>query len=368
MGVASIMPVMAQVFGFLLLSAAFTMVFYPGFINFLYRFQVREAINPDVPRTHFAKQGTPTAAGLLPILVFLILNLIFNRTIEVEVLLLVVAALAVLGGLEDFFKIYHRSRLQKTVRERIVPFVTLSDLTWNAYKLILFPWNAFKEIFRALGSQNVGGVAPYQKILVQTAVGATFAFWHSAIRGTAVWLPILGSINLGVFYIPLVLLVFLFFVNSISISDGLDGLAGGLLTIGFTALLAIALAFSRIDLAIAIAILVGSLLPFLYFNVFPARFFAGNVGALGWAAAFVVLGLLLDRSALLFVIGGVFVIEGLSVVLQVVSVKLGKGRVFLMAPLHHHYEMRGWAETKVTMRFWLVGAFLAFLGLYLAFL
>lgn len=352
--------------GLLLLSAFLTAVLYPIFINFLYRFQFQEAINPDVPRTHFAKQGTPTGAGFLPILVFIVLNLAFNLTEKTAILIGIVTAMMVLGALEDFFKIYRRSRLQKTIRAKLVPIVTLSDITWDIYKLVLFPWKAFKEVFRALGSQNVGGVAPYQKILFQTAVGALLALWLSFASNNSVWLPFLGDIELGVFYIPLVIFVFLFFVNSISITDGLDGLVGGLLGIGFTAFLLLALLFARPDLAIAAATLVGGMIPFLYFNVFPARIFAGNVGALGWAAAFVTLALLLDRSFLLFVVGGVFVVEGLSVVAQVFSVKLGKGRIFLMAPIHHHFEIKGWAETKVTMRFWLAGAFLAFLGLFLA--
>lgn len=351
--------------GFLLLSAVITFFLYPVFISFLYRFQLKEVINPDVPRAHFVKQGTPTAAGLLPIAVFLVLSLIFNRTTEVLVLAGAVAVLAGLGLAEDLFKIYHRSRLQKTIREKIVPIVTLSDLTWDLYKILLLPWKFFKETFRALGSQNAGGVAPYQKVLLQSAVGALLALWL-AFRDTGIWLPLLGRLELGLLYIPLVILVFLFFVNSVSITDGLDGLVGGLLAIGFTALMALALMFGREDLAVAAGVLIGGLLPFLYFNVFPARIFAGNVGAMGWAAAFVVLGMLLDRSFLLFVIGGVFIAEGLSVFLQIASVKLRNKRIFLMAPFHHHFEIKGWAETKVTMRFWLAGVFLAFLGLFLA--
>jgi len=294
------------------------------------------------------------------------LNLIFNLTEKTAILIGIVVAMLLLGGAEDLFKIYRRSRLQKTIRAGIVPIVTLSDVTWDLYKLALLPWKAFKEIFRALGSQNVGGVAPYQKVLLQTAVGTLLALWLSLVGKTSVWLPFLGVFDLGPFYIPLVVFVFLFFVNSISVTDGLDGLVGGLLGIGFAAFLALALLFSRLDLAVAAATLIGGIIPFLYFNIFPARVFAGNVGALGWAAAFVTLALLLDRSFLLFVIGGVFVAEGLSVVIQVSSVKLGRGRVFRMAPLHHHFEMKGWAETKVTMRFWLAGVFLAFLGLFLA--
>lgn len=342
--------------GFLLLSSVATFLLYPRLINFLYRFQVREEINPDAPRTHTVKQGTPTAAGILPLLVFLILNLFFNLTPQTAVLLGVVVALGLLGFLQDLSKIYHRSLLRSFVRGKITPLVTFSDLSWNIYKLALLPWRTFKEIFRALGSSDVGEIHPYQKILFQTAVGGLLVLW----------LVLNAKVDLSLLYFPLVLLEFVFLVNSVSVTDGLDGLVGGLLAIGFTALMVIALTLGFWDLAVAAGILVGGLLPFLYFNIYPARIFAGNVGALGWAGAFVALGLLLGQEWNLLVIGGVFVLEGLSVVLQVASVKMGRGRIFLMAPLHHHFEMKGWAETKVTMRFWLAGAFLAFLGLYLA--
>jgi len=359
---------MRESLGFLLLATGITAALYPVFINFLYRFQMREAINPDVPRTHFVKEGTPTAAGLLPILVFIGLNLFFNLTPQVSVLLGATGAMAALGLAEDLFKIYRKSALRRTIRRRIVPIVTVSDLTWDLYKILLFPWNAFREAFRALGSQNAGGVATYQKVLFQAAVAAGLALWLTAVGGTGVWLPGLGKIELGVLYIPLIIFVFLFLVNSVSITDGLDGLAGGLLTIAFLAVTALALAVGERDLALAGGILIGGLLPFLYFNIYPARVFAGNVGALGWAAALICLSFLLERSFIILVAGGVFIAEGLSVLIQVAAVKLGRERVFLMAPLHHHFEMKGWAETKVTMRFWLAGGFLAFLGLFLALL
>lgn len=359
---------MLRALSFLLASTALTFSLYPFLINFLYRFQIREEINPEVPRTHFAKQGTPTAAGILMLIVFLVLNGLFNRASLTVPILLVAFAFGGLGLLEDFFKIYHRSRLRSAVRRTISPIVTLSDLSWNLYKLALFPWNAFKEVFRALGSTTVGGIAPYQKVLLQTAVAALFAVWLSLSYGTELWLPVLGECDLGYFYIPLVVFTFLFFVNSISITDGLDGLAGGLLAINFTALMALALVLGRGELAVISATLVGVLLAFLYFNIHPARVFMGNVGALFLAGVFVSIAFILGREVLLPVIGGVFVVEGLSDILQVASVKLGRGRIFLMAPIHHHFEMKGWAETKVTMRFWLVGAFLSFLGLYLAFL
>lgn len=342
--------------GFLLLSAIITFLLYPPLINFLYRLQVREEINPDAPRTHVVKQGTPTAAGALPLIIFLVLNLFFNLTPQTGVLIGIVCALGIIGLIQDLLKIYHRSLLRNFVRGKITPLVAFSDFSWNIYRILLLPWRTFKEIFRALGSSDVGEIHPYQKILAESAIGILLV----------VWLVIHSPVDFSLLYFSFILLEFLFLVNSISVTDGLDGLLGGLLVISFSALLIIALAFGFSSLAVAAGILIGGLLPFLYFNIHPARVFMGNVGALGWAGAFVTLGFLMRQEWALFVIGGVFVAEGLSVLLQVGSVKLGRERVFLMAPIHHHFEMKGWAETKVTMRFWLVGAFLAFLGLFFA--
>lgn len=358
---------MAQALLFLLISSFLTFSLYPFLINFLYRFQLRAKVRPEGPRTHYAKQGTPTAAGILILAVFLFLNGLFNRSASTVPLLLVAMFLGGFGLAEDLLTIYHRSLLRSAVRRTIAPLVTLSDLSWNLYKLALFPWNAFKETFRALGS-IAEGIPSYQKVLFQAAVAALFALWLNFTQGTGLWLPLLGEINLGYLYLPFVIVIFLFFVNSIDITDGLDGLLGGLLVINFTALLALALLLGRGGLAVACGTLVGALLSFLYFNIHPARVFMGDVGSHFLAGMFVAISFLLGREALLPVIGGVFVAEGLSVVLQVASVKLGKGRIFLMAPIHHHFEMKGWAETKVTMRFWLIGVFLSFLGLYLALL
>jgi phospho-N-acetylmuramoyl-pentapeptide-transferase len=360
---------MAQALLFLLISAVLTFALYPLVINFLYRFQLQEETNPEAPETHRAKRGTPTAAGVLLLIVFLILNLAFNHDSLVTPILLISSALGILGLLEDFFKIYYRSRLRRVVRGRVItPIVTLSDLSRNIYKLLLFPWNAFKEVFRALGGTHVGGIATYQKILVQLAIATFLAVWLSFNFGTEVWLPLGATVDLGYFYIPFVIAAFLFFVNSINITDGLDGLAAGLLAINFTAMMAVAVLLGKDSLAVVSAVAIGSLLSFLYFNIYPARVFMGNVGALFLAGVFVSTAFVLGREVLLPVVGGVFVIEGLSDLIQVGSVKLGKGRIFSMAPIHHHFELRGWSETKVTMRFWLAGAFLSFLGFYLALL
>lgn len=360
---------MIKVLGLLLVSSAITFLLYPALIHFLYRFQFREEINPEVPDTHRVKRGTPTGAGILMLLVFAALNTIFNRSSYVTPVLAVSGALGILGLLEDLFKIYYRSRLQRVIRGRVItPVVTLSDISWNLYKLALLPWNAFREMFRALGATYVGGIATYQKVLLQTAVGSCLAVWLAVTFGTEIWLPFISAIDLGYVFIPFIVVAFLFFVNSISITDGLDGLAGGLLAVAFSVLMALALTLGMDDLAIVCATLIGTLIAFLYFNVYPARVFMGNVGALFLAGAFVSITFVLKREVLLPVIGGVFLIEGLSDLIQVGSVKLGRGRVFLMAPIHHHFEMKGWAETKVTMRFWLAGVFFAFLALYLAFL
>jgi phospho-N-acetylmuramoyl-pentapeptide-transferase len=148
----------------------------------------------------------------------------------------------------------------------------------------------------------------------------------------------------------------------------MDGLAGGLLALSFTAYLVVALVLGYNQIACFCATLVGTLLTFLYFNIYPARFEMADVGSLSLGMTLAVVAFLLHRELTLLIIGGVFVAEILSDVIQVVAVKMGRGRVFKMAPLHHHFEMLGWPETKVTMRFWLAGAVLAFVGILVALL
>lgn len=180
--------------------------------------------------------------------------------------------------------------------------------------------------------------------------------------------PFLGSIHLGWAYILLFILVFISSANAVNITDGLDGLSGGLLAASFLAFLVIAFFQGNYGLAAFCGTLVGAILAYTWFNIYPARFFMGDTGAVSLGATLGVVAMLTNSVLILPIIGFIFVIETLSVIIQLLSKKFRGKKIFLSSPIHHHFEAKGWPETKVTMRFWIIGAMSAVLGLLLRFI
>ncbi len=249
-------------------------------------------------------------------------------------------------------------------------YVNRDDLKKIGWGWFYLPWNFFKDLLQSLGGSASGvGFKTYQKYILQLLIGTFFALWfYFKLGWTTYYLPLLGYVNLGLGYIFLTVFLFTLFLNSVAITDGLDGLAGGLLLELFASLGIIAFFQNQLGLAIFCASLVGTLTAFLYFNFYPARVFMGNVGAQALGAAAFVVGFMLHKELALFVLGGVFVLEVFSDLVQIAHKKSGRGKFFKMAPLHHHFELSGWPETKVTMRFWLAGFIFSLLGLLLSFI
>jgi len=358
---------------FLLGSLVISFAWAPLLIGFLYKHNIRRRIRREVDEKIEARReklGKPIMGGLLIVLTTVAVTLLFNFSREQTYLpLFCLVVAAILGGIDDWLNIFGHAKLSDTVRGGIKPIVTLSGFTWSAYNVLLLPWNSFKEIFRALGSYPTSGFKPWEKILLQLVVGLVAGWWlYFKLDWHEIWLPFLGALNIGILYIPLVMLTLVGTANAVNFADGLDGLAGGLLAMAFTAYMVVALALGYNQIACFCATLVGTLLTFLYFNIYPARFEMADVGSLSLGMTLAVVAFLLRRELTLLVIGGVFAAELFSVIIQVASVKMGRGRVFKMAPLHHHFEMLGWPETKVTMRLWLAGVVLAFLGVLVALL
>lgn len=351
---------------FVLGTFTFTFSLAPLVINFLYRWQIREEIRREGPKTHLVKEGTPTMAGILIVVSVAVINFFFNLTrSETYLPIFALMAAGFLGVLEDIFKIHRKSFVIGLFR------VLVSNYRSGFYKnprrslkILLFPWRVFKETLRALGSRDDVGLKSYQKFLLQLSLGSFLAFWfYGKLGWQVIWLPLFGNVAAGFWYPFIISLLFVFFLNSVGVTDGLDGLAGGLLSLLFAALGLIALVQNQMGLALFCATVVGSLLAFLYFNFYPARVFMGNVGSHSLGSAAVVVSVMLRQELVLLILGGVFLIEMFSVIFQVSSVKLYGRRLFRMAPLHHHFELLGWPETKVTLRFWLVGIICTILGL-----
>lgn len=216
--------------------------------------------------------------------------------------------------------------------------------------------------------RGTAGLNARIKLLLTFVVAAGLSYWFVYKLGyDFIHIPFFGDIMLA----PLLMFSFFIFVivataNAVNITDGLDGLAGGLLTTAFAAFALIAFLQGNFGIAGFCITLVGVLLSYLWFNIYPARFFMGDIGSFAFGTTLAVVAIMLNAVMLIPVIGLVFVVEVSSVVLQLLSKKIRKKKIFRSAPIHHHFEAIGWPETKVTMRFWVLGQVCAVLGLLLA--
>jgi len=223
-----------------------------------------------------------------------------------------------------------------------------------------------------LNIRSTGGIAGVKSkfkflwIFLSAIIGAYWFFYK--LDWNVLHVPALGDFNIGIFYIPLFILVFISTANAVNITDGLDGLSGGLLSSAFAAFTAIALFQGNVGLAAFCATIVGVMLSYTWFNIYPARFFMGDTGAVALGATLGVVAMLTNSAIILPIIGFVFVVETLSVILQVASKKIFGRKIFLSAPIHHHFEAKGWPETKVTMRFWVIGTVMSVVGMIIGLL
>ncbi len=212
---------------------------------------------------------------------------------------------------------------------------------------------------------GVAGLPSKLKLLLTTlvaAVGGWFFFFKLDV--TAIHIPFVGEWNVGWFIIPIFIFVVVATANAVNITDGLDGLAGGLTSIAFGIYAIIAFLEGRYGVAGFCMTVVGALLSYTWFNIFPARFFMGDIGSFALGTALGVIAMITDTVTLLPIIGLIFVAEAGSVIIQVTSKKLRHGKkVFKVSPIHHHFEASGWPEAKVTMRFWVLGQVVGVLGL-----
>lgn len=334
---------MAKIFLVLLLAAAVTGVLAIPFIHLLYRLKFqrqREFAGTSLKKAalidqlHDWKVGTPAAGGLLVILVA--------------------------SGLGSIVYQFTSFKMNWTIG--------ILAITFGLFGLLGFYDDVRKFLERP--ASGVWGLRMRTKFLCQLVFGLVVAWLLYSMMGfDSIRLPLGVIWQLGVWYVPFATLVIVATSNAFNITDGLDGLATGLLIICLCAFFYLAVLFSTPDVVVFIAILLGSLLAFLYFNIYPARVWMGDTGALAFGAALGVVALMSQNVFVLPVVGGVFFIELLSSAVQLLSIRFRGGRkVFLIAPLHHHFEALGWTETKVTMRFWLAGAIFAFLGLWIALL
>jgi phospho-N-acetylmuramoyl-pentapeptide-transferase len=320
---------MLRAMGASVMAMVLVLVIGPAFIRWLRMNEFGQRIREEGPQAHKTKEGTPTMGGVLIWFAVLVSFIAFSR-FSVASLTVLVAALgnALIGFADDWIKIVRRRSLGLSAR----------------YKLLL----------QLLLSLLVGFIALHY-VGLDTRVDVPFSEWRLE----------LGTVG---FY-ALIFLTMAGFSNAVNLTDGLDGLAAGTSAIVLVALAGIAFVIGRnandpgiTDLMVVAGCAGGACLGFLWYNTFPADVFMGDTGSLGLGGAVAGLAVLTRTEFVLLIIGGLFVIEAASVVAQVVAFKLFHRRVLLMAPLHHHFELKAWSETKIIVRFWIIAAIFAGAG------
>ena len=305
-------------------SFILTVILAPIGIPLLRRLKFGQSIREEGPKSHMKKAGTPTMGGLIFLLAIIIstiaVAIIFDLfTTQTVVLLLVLVGFGIIGFLDDGLKVIFKRNL---------------------------------------------GLTSLQKLIGQIAIAiAAFLLLRLGSFDTAVSIPYTDvSIDLGIFYVAFLIFWLVGFSNAVNLTDGLDGLVSGTASIAFAAFGVIALFNEQADIALFAFAVTGALLGFLIFNANPAKVFMGDTGSLALGGALAMISVLVKQEVLLLLIGLVFVIETLSVILQVGSFKLRKKRIFKMSPIHHHFELSGWSEWKVVIVFWSTGLVVALIA------
>ena len=294
----------------------------PFFIKYLKKHNVGQKIRQEGPNLHQHKMGTPTMGGVIAILTLIIVVLLlvpYNKYVLWS--LVITAGFGFIGLIDDLIKYLKKRSL---------------------------------------------GLLTMQKLFLQIgfAIIVAYCVQQSTDLGTEIYLPFIkNSMDLGIMFVPFVVLVMISSVNAVNLTDGLDGLASGLIIIAMLSFALIAHIQNLESMSLFSLVVAFTSLGFLVYNFFPAKIFLGDVGSLALGGALASVAIFSKTELFLLIIGGVFMIETLSVILQVVSVKLRSKKIFNMSPIHHHFELCGWKEPKIIIRFWIAGIILAIIGI-----
>ncbi len=344
---------MSVYFFALLVSFALNAVLIVPFINFLYKLkfqrahqETKDAFNKATPvfdKFHAHKAGTPVGGGVLTVTttvflysVMLLLFLFFGQPLqsnypsiasEIKIILFSFLSFALLGVYDDLSKIFF----------------------WRKHQFF--------------------GLRLRHKLIFETVLAFIISFWlFSELKIDIVHVPFFGVFELSYFYMIFSTFIIVAFANAVNVTDGLDGLASGVLLIALSSFWIISRAILDVPTSLFIGIWLGGLVAFLYFNIWPARLYLGDTGALSFGATFAVIGLILGKAFTLAIIGGIFVIEIASSLIQLVGKRFLKRKIFPVAPLHLYLQYKGWEEPKIVMRFWIISLIFAIFGLMLSFM
>ncbi len=299
----------------------------PIFIPFLRRLKYGQSIREEGPKSHQKKSGTPTMGGVLILLSVIITTIVMigkysELGLDTYLLLFVLIGYGLLGFADDFIKIALKRNLGLTSRQKLVGQIFIAAIFY-----IVLNINDFSTVIQI----------PFSSY----------------------------SFDLGWFYAIFIVFWLVGFSNATNLTDGLDGLLSGTAAVAFGAFAILAWSQSQYDIAVFSVAVVGAVLGFLVFNAHPAKVFMGDTGSLALGGALAAIAILTKMEIILLLIGAVFVIETLSVILQVISFKTTGKRIFKMSPIHHHFELTGWSEWRVVVTFWTVGILCAVLGIYI---
>lgn len=326
------------------LGAAVTMVLMPLFIKFLRSHLIGQQVRADGPESHLVKQGTPTMGGIIMLIAATVVVAILAEPVpETWLILAAVLLTGALGLFDDASKVAHERSLGLTPKAKLVGQFVIS----TAFVLAAVNWL---------------GVAPTVEIPF------VFTFDLGILTTTLpIEVPTGGQFAIPWLYVLFADILLMGMSNATNLTDGLDGLLGGTFMVVAMVMAAITFRAGLLDSAIIAAALAGCCIGFLWFNSYPADIFMGDTGSLAMGTALGCLAIVSKTEVLVLIIGGLFVVEALSVIIQVGYFKRTRKRLFLMAPLHHHFEKKGWSEVKVVIRFWIISAALAALGFCLYF-
>ncbi len=310
--------------GFIVIISFFiTLILGPIIIPVLRKLKAGQSIRDEGPKSHLVKTGTPTMGGIMMIIAILITTLTSGRVNrDMYIIIFSMIGFGLIGFIDDFIKVVLKRNL---------------------------------------------GLKAYQKLLAQVIIAIAIALYQSnvSVLKTQILVPFIDvPLELGKLYIPFIILVVIATTNSVNLTDGLDGLASGVTLIVASFFSIVAIHGGYPSIAVVGGALTGACLGFLRFNAYPAKVFMGDTGSMALGGAIAAIAILMNMTLFIPLVGGIYFIEALSVIIQVISYKSTGKRVFKMSPLHHHFELSGWKETKVVFIFWITTSILCIIGLY----
>jgi phospho-N-acetylmuramoyl-pentapeptide-transferase len=364
--------IIKQALFYIIFAAIGAFMWAPLLTKFLYTYKItrRDEFDFTLRGDRQQKVGTPIMGGLLIIITVTLITMIFNWNRENTYVPIGVMGIAsLLGAADDLLNIFGKKRRDRKISHIINLIRVHKKWHMKLWYVLILPWEIFHRSVSMFGSHPGRGIHVHEKLLFQFIAGAVTAWWiyyKLGIQWHSLWIPFDGQPHIGWWIIPIVIFFVMFTANAVNFADGLDGLVGGSLILTFLGLTIISWTEGRISFTYLNATVVGALIAYTYFNIKPARFQMGDVGSLGLGALLAINAIAINRTLLIPFLGFIFYVEIISVIIQVLFRRLLGKRFFKMAPLHHHFEFRGWGEEKIVMRFWLIHGFFVIVAVWMS--